>query len=126
MSRAKQYPKKILARATGDEHQRVTTRARAAGLSVSRFLIECALTIEVANSEDRSQRERAIREIRRVGNNLKGCSPTQLTDRNCGPPRGRSGSYCRPGSPGNDGRFVEAPVSYGSSVSQAKCWPARI
>jgi two-component sensor histidine kinase len=70
MSRAKQYPKKILARATGDEHQRVTTRARAARLSVSRFLIECALTIEVANSEDRSQRERAIREIRRVGNNL--------------------------------------------------------
>jgi len=70
MARAKQYPKKILARATADEHQRVVTRAKAADLSVSRFLIECALTVEVASSEDRSQRERALREIRRVGNNL--------------------------------------------------------
>src|SRR5262249_46016780 len=70
MTRAKQYPKKILARATVDEHQRVATRAKAAELSVSRFLIECALTVEVANGEDRSQRERALREIRRVGNNL--------------------------------------------------------
>src|SRR5215813_7969481 len=70
MARAKQYPKKILARATADEHQRATIRAGAAGLSVSRFLIECALTVEVASSEDRSQRERALREIRRVGNNL--------------------------------------------------------
>jgi hypothetical protein len=70
MARAKQYPKKILARATVDEHQRVATRAKAAELSVSRFLIECALTVEVASSEDRSQRERALREVRRVGNNL--------------------------------------------------------
>jgi len=70
MARAQQYPKKILARATADEHQRVATRAKAAELSVSRFLIECALTVEVASSEDRSQRERALREIRRVGNNL--------------------------------------------------------
>src|SRR5215467_4365353 len=70
MARAKQYPKKILARATADEHQRVVTRAKAAELSVSRFLIECALTVEVASSEDRSQRERALREIRRVGNNV--------------------------------------------------------
>jgi two-component sensor histidine kinase len=70
MARAKQYPKKILVRATVDEHQRVTIRAGTAGLSVSRFLIECALTVEVASSEDRSQRERALREIRRVGNNL--------------------------------------------------------
>jgi hypothetical protein len=70
MARAKRYPKKILARATVDEHQRVVTRAKAADLSVSRFLIECALTVEVASSEDRSQRERALREIRRVGNNL--------------------------------------------------------
>ena len=37
---------------------------------MSRFLIECALTVEVASSEDRSQRERALREIRRVGNNV--------------------------------------------------------
>jgi len=70
MARAKQYPKKILARVTVDEHQRVTIRAGAAGLSVSRFLIECALTVEVSSNEDRSQRERALREIRRVGNNL--------------------------------------------------------
>ena len=70
MARDKKYPKKILARATVDEHQRVVTRAKAAVLSVSRFLIECALTVEVANGEDRSQRERALREIRRVGNNL--------------------------------------------------------
>jgi hypothetical protein len=70
MVRAKQYPKKILARATVDEHQRVATRAKAAGLSVSRFLIEGGLTVDVATSEDRRQRERALREIRRVGNNL--------------------------------------------------------
>src|SRR5215472_5731295 len=70
IGRGKQNPKKNIARATTDEHQRVATRAGAAGLSVSRFLIECALTVEVASSEDRSQRERALREIRRVGNNL--------------------------------------------------------
>ena len=70
MARAKQYPKKILARVTADEHQRVLIRAKTVGLSVSRFLIECALTVEVASSEDRSQRERALREVRRVGNNL--------------------------------------------------------
>jgi hypothetical protein len=70
MARAKQFPKKILARATVDEHQRVTIRAKAAESSVSRFLIECALTVEVASSEDRSQRERGLKEIRRVGNNL--------------------------------------------------------
>jgi len=70
MARAKQYRKMILARATVDEHQRVVTRAKTAGLSVSRFLIECALTVEVASSEDRSQRERALREIRRVGSNV--------------------------------------------------------
>jgi len=70
MGRVKQYPKKILARATADEHKRVATRAKAAQLSLSRFLIECALTVDVASQEDRSQRERALREIRRVGNNL--------------------------------------------------------
>jgi len=70
MARAKQYPKKILARATVDEHQRVATRAKAAELSVSRFLIACALTVDVASSEDRSQRERELRELRRVGNNV--------------------------------------------------------
>jgi hypothetical protein len=75
MARAKQYPKKILARATADELQRVATRAKAADLSVSRFLIECALTVEVANGEDRSQRERALREIRRVGKNLNQVAP---------------------------------------------------
>jgi two-component sensor histidine kinase len=70
MSRRKQYPKKILARATLDEHGRLMTRAKQAELSLSRFLIECGLTIEVASPEDRSQRERALREIRRIGNNL--------------------------------------------------------
>jgi hypothetical protein len=70
MNRHKQYPKKIMARATFDEHQRLMARAKAAGLSLSRFLVECGLTVEVASLEDRSQRERALREIRRVGNNL--------------------------------------------------------
>jgi hypothetical protein len=70
MNRQRQYPKKILARATLDEHQRLMARAKAAELSLSRFLIECGLTVEVASREDRSQRERALREIRRVGNNL--------------------------------------------------------
>jgi len=70
MIRQKQWPKKIMARATLDEHKRLMTRARAAELSLSRFLIECGLTMDVATSEDRSQRERALREIRRVGNNL--------------------------------------------------------
>jgi two-component sensor histidine kinase len=70
MNRQKQYPKKILARATLDEHRRLVDRAKAADLSLSRFVIECGLTLEVASREDRSQRERALREIRRVGNNL--------------------------------------------------------
>jgi DNA-binding NarL/FixJ family response regulator len=70
MNRQKQYTKKIMARATIDEHERLMTRARAADLSLSRFLIECGLTVEIATPEDRSQRERALREIRRVGNNV--------------------------------------------------------
>ena len=70
MNRQKQWPKKIMARATLDEHERLMTRARAADLSLSRFLIECGLTVDVATREDRSQRERALKEIRRVGNNL--------------------------------------------------------
>jgi hypothetical protein len=45
-------------------------RAKKAGLSFSRFLVESGLTSEAPTSEDRRRRERAILELSRVGNNL--------------------------------------------------------
>jgi AraC-like DNA-binding protein len=69
-TRQKQYPKGALVRMTNDEHMRLTELAKTAGLSFSRFLVESGLTGKAPTSEDRRQRERAILQLARVGNNL--------------------------------------------------------
>jgi len=67
--RQKQYPKGALVRLTNDEHMRLTALAKKAGLSFSRFL-ESGVTGQAPTNEDRMQRERAILQLARVGNNL--------------------------------------------------------
>ena len=68
--RQKQYPKGALVRLTNDEHMWLTELAKNAGLSFSRFMVESGLTGKALTSEDRRQRERAILQLARVGNNL--------------------------------------------------------
>jgi len=68
--RQKQYPKGALVRLTNDEHMRLTALAKRADLSFSRFLVESGLTGQAPTNEDRIQRERAILQLARVGNNL--------------------------------------------------------
>jgi len=68
--RRKQYPKGALVRLTNDEHMRLTALAKKADLSFSRFLVEAGLTGQAPTNEDRIQRERAILQLARVGNNL--------------------------------------------------------
>ena len=68
--RQKQYPKGALVRLTNDEHMRLTALAMKARLSFSRFLVESGLTGQAPTNGDRIQRERAILQLARVGNNL--------------------------------------------------------
>jgi ribosome-binding protein aMBF1 (putative translation factor) len=68
--RQKQYPKGAFVRLTNDEHMRLTALAKKADLSFSRFLVESGLTGQAPTNEDRIQRERAILQLARVGNNL--------------------------------------------------------
>src|SRR4030095_182117 len=68
--RRKQYPRGALVRLTDEEHGRLTELARISGLSLSRFLVESGLTGKAPTHEDRSQRERAILQLARGGNNL--------------------------------------------------------
>ena len=68
--RRKQYPRSALVRLTNEEHGRLTELAKKSGLSLSRFLVESGLTGRAPTHEDRSQRERAILQLARVGNNL--------------------------------------------------------
>jgi hypothetical protein len=68
--RQKKYPIMFTLRATKGEHERLVTRAKEAQLSLSRFLIECGLTKDAPTWEDRQQRERAIIQLIRTGNNL--------------------------------------------------------
>jgi hypothetical protein len=69
-TRQKQYPKGALVRLTNDEHLRLTVLAKKADLSFARFLVESGLTGQAPTNEDRIQRERAILQIARAGNNL--------------------------------------------------------
>src|SRR5215510_2367579 len=68
--RQKQYPKGAVVRLTNDEHMRLTVLAKKADLSFSRFLVESGLTGRAPTNEDRLQRERAVLQLARVGNNL--------------------------------------------------------
>ena len=70
MGRQKEYPKRAMVRLTPDEHTRLVEQAREAKLSLSRFLAESGLAGKAPTFEDRERHERAIMEIKRVGNNL--------------------------------------------------------
>jgi len=68
--REKKYPKKLTLRTTENEHDRLLSRAKGAQLSLSRLLVECALSKDAPTWEDREQRERTIIQLVRAGNNL--------------------------------------------------------
>jgi len=68
--RQKQYPKSGLVRMTNEEHLCPTEQAKKGGLSFSRFVVESVLSGTPTTSEDRMQRERAILQLARAGNNL--------------------------------------------------------
>lgn len=68
--RQKKYPRMFTLRVTKSEHERLVSRAQEAQLSLSRFLVECGLSKDAPTWEDRQQRERAIIQLIRAGNNL--------------------------------------------------------
>jgi len=77
MAGRKLYPKSTRVRLTDDEHRRISDRAKLAGHSISRYLIENALIERAMTSDDKEhaeavifQRDWAINEVARVGNNL--------------------------------------------------------
>jgi hypothetical protein len=71
------YPKSTRVRLTDEEHRRIGCRAQKAGLSISRYLIANALREEAMTLDEKEhaeavifQRDWAINEVARVGNNL--------------------------------------------------------
>ena len=77
MTGRKLYLRTTRVRLTDDEHRRISDRAKQAGLSISRYLIETALRDMPLTSEEKEhaeavmfQRDWAINEVARVGNNL--------------------------------------------------------
>ena len=77
MGRQKRYEKSILVRVSNDEFRQLTERSERSGASLSRLLVESALTDVVLSKEQREEaevafflREWAIFEVARVGDNL--------------------------------------------------------
>jgi len=70
MPRPLRYGCACTIRATKEERERLLQRARAARLSLSRYLIEAGLTTEVPGPEERALRERALFHARKIGVNL--------------------------------------------------------
>ena len=77
MAGRKLYPRSTRVRLTDDEHRRISERAKKADQSISRYLIENALREEAMTFDEREhaeaivfQRDWAINEVARVGNNL--------------------------------------------------------
>jgi len=70
MTRRKKYPKTALIRLTEDEHKRRLAEARRLKVSLSRLLVHAGLTGKTPNYEDAERHDRAIDEVRRIGNNL--------------------------------------------------------
>jgi predicted DNA-binding protein len=66
----KHFTETVPVRMTPEERSRLEEIVKDTGLSLSRYLVECGLTRDVPDHEDRQQREIALREIKRVGNNL--------------------------------------------------------
>ena len=77
MGRQKRYQKSILVRVSDDEFRQLTERSEQSGVSLSRLLVEGALSAVVLTDEQREEaavdsfvREWAVNEVARVGNNL--------------------------------------------------------
>ena len=77
MAGRKLYPKSTRVRLTEDERRRISDGAKQAGQSISRHLIENALIEKAMTSDEKEhaeavifQRDWAINEVARVGNNL--------------------------------------------------------
>ena len=77
MAGRKLYSKSTRVRLTDEEHRRIGRRAQQAGLSISRYLIANALREEAMTSDEKEhaeavifQRDWAINEVARVGNNI--------------------------------------------------------
>ncbi len=70
MPRPLRYGCEFTIRATKEERERLLQRARAGGLSLSRYLVEAGLTTEVPGPEERALRERALFHTRKIGVNL--------------------------------------------------------
>jgi hypothetical protein len=70
MPRRFQYAGKFTIRLTLAERRQLGARAAAAGLSLSRYLVEAGLADRVSTPRDRAQRDRALFHLRKVGVNL--------------------------------------------------------
>jgi len=77
MGRQKQYQKRILVRLTDDEYWRLIERAKRDRVSLSRLLVETTLADNGVSTRQKEETERlieqrdwAINEVVRVGNNL--------------------------------------------------------
>lgn len=77
VGRPKKYPKLMRVRLSIDEHKQLCNRAKDSGMSLSRYIIENALSNNGTRSQDKGlvqatlmQREWAIYEVARIGNNL--------------------------------------------------------
>jgi DNA-binding NarL/FixJ family response regulator len=77
MGRQKRYQRATLVRITDDEYRQLTERAKQSGVSVSRLLVDSTLADNAFSKEKREhletlilQRDWAINEVARVGNNL--------------------------------------------------------
>ncbi len=77
MGRQKRYQKAALVRLTNDEYRHVSQRAKQSGVSLSRLLVESTLADKAVSSDQKErtdklleQRDWAITQLIRVGNNL--------------------------------------------------------
>jgi DNA-binding NarL/FixJ family response regulator len=77
MGRQKRYQKATLVRLTDDEYRQVRERAKQSGVSLSRLLVESTLADKAVTPEEKertdkliNQRDWAITQVVRVGNNL--------------------------------------------------------
>ncbi|HXU37032.1 MAG TPA: plasmid mobilization relaxosome protein MobC [Blastocatellia bacterium] len=77
MGRQKQYQKATLVRLTDDEYRQLSERAKQSGVSLSRLFVERTLADKAITNEEKertekltNQRDWAITQVARVGNNL--------------------------------------------------------
>lgn len=71
MTKHRGFEQRLTIRATRSEWERLSERAQAAQLSVSRYLIETGLTsANPPTPEGRAERERLLFQLRKVGVNL--------------------------------------------------------